>query len=144
MSTSIVAAAVLAVVIVTRLVWVMGFNTPCARSSRGSVSLRGIRRARRPSAKGGFLIAWCGMRGIVTLAAAFALPQGFPYRDLILLTSFGVVLGTLVIQGLTLRPLVLWLALDDGDPVGHEVGWARRAAFPCRAGVYRRQHLGRG
>ncbi len=69
------------------------------------------------------------MRGIVTLAAAFALPEQFPYRDLILLTAFGVVLGTLVIQGLTLRPLVQWLAMDDGDPVGHEMGWARRAAF---------------
>jgi CPA1 family monovalent cation:H+ antiporter len=83
----------------------------------------------RPSVKSGFLIAWCGMRGIVTLAAAFALPEGFPYRDLILLTAFGVVLGTLVIQGLTLRPLVEWLAVEDGDPVRHEVGWARRAAF---------------
>ena len=38
-------------------------------------------------------------------------------------------LGTLVLQGLTLRPLIAWLALDDGDPVAHEVGWARRAAF---------------
>ncbi len=83
----------------------------------------------RPSAKGGFLISWCGMRGIVTLATAFALPEQFPFRDLILLTAFGVVLGTLVIQGLTLRPLIAWLALDDGDPVAHEVGWARRAAF---------------
>jgi NhaP-type Na+/H+ or K+/H+ antiporter len=46
------------------------------------------------------------MRGIVTLAAAFALPEGFPYRDLMLLTAFAVVLGSLVIQGLTLRPLI--------------------------------------
>ena len=83
----------------------------------------------RPSARGGFLISWRGMRGIVTLATAFALPEQFPFRDLILLTAFGVVLGTLVIQGLTLRPLIAWLALDDGDPLKHEVGWARRAAF---------------
>ncbi len=125
----LVAAAVLAAVIVTRLVWVMGYNAVLRlkivrfgfNPRRASLS--------RPNAKSGFLIAWCGMRGIVTLAAAFALPEGFPYRDLILLTAFGVVLGTLVIQGLTLRPLVAWLALDDGDPVGHEVGWARRAAF---------------
>lgn len=50
---------------------------------------------RTPSIKSSLLIVWCGMRGIVTLAAASALPMGFPYRDLILLTAFGVVLGTL-------------------------------------------------
>lgn len=125
----IVAAAVLAAVIVSRIVWVMSFNTVW----RLTIAHYGYhpRRAllNRPSLKGGVLISWCGMRGIVTLAAAFALPQGFPYRDLILLTAFGVVVGTLVIQGLTLRPLVQRLAMDDGDPVGHEMGWARRAAF---------------
>jgi CPA1 family monovalent cation:H+ antiporter len=69
------------------------------------------------------------MRGIVTLAAAFALPEQFPYRDLILLTAFGVVLGTLIVQGLTLRPLVTRLALDDGDPVAREIRHARGAAY---------------
>ncbi|RTL51716.1 MAG: sodium:proton antiporter [Bradyrhizobiaceae bacterium] len=125
----IVAAAVLAAVIVTRIVWVMSFNV----AWRLVIAYYGYHPRRpqlnRPSAKGGLLISWCGMRGIVTLAAAFALPEEFPYRDLILLTAFGVVLGTLVIQGLTLRPLVRMLAMDDGDPVGHEMGWARRAAF---------------
>ncbi len=125
----IVAAAVLAAVIVTRIVWVVSFNAVW----RLSIAHYGYHPRRpllsRPHVKSGMLISWCGMRGIVTLAAAFALPQGFPYRELILLTAFGVVLGTLVIQGLTLRPLVRWLAMDDGDPVGHEMGWARRAAF---------------
>lgn len=125
----IVAAAVLAVVILTRIVWVMGYYT-LMRAIISRFRIKPRRDSLRPpSVKGGVMISWCGMRGIVTLAAAFALPVGFPYRDLILLTAFGVVLGTLVIQGLTLRPLVAWLALDDGDPVGHEVGWARRAAF---------------
>ena len=56
------------------------------------------------------VVGWCGMRGIVTLAAALALPTGgradppFPYRDLVLFTAFAVVLGTLVVQGMTLRP----------------------------------------
>jgi monovalent cation/hydrogen antiporter len=58
------------------------------------------------------------MRGIVTLAAALALPDGspsqaFPYRDLIILCAFCVVLFTLVVQGMTLRPLLLWLRLGD-------------------------------
>ena len=48
------------------------------------------------------LIGWCGMRGLVTLATAFALPADFPQRDLIVLTAFAVVLATLVVQGLTL------------------------------------------
>jgi CPA1 family monovalent cation:H+ antiporter len=70
----------------------------------------------------------------VTLAAALALPthingNPFPFRDLIVLTAFAVVLGTLVIQGLTLRPLLLWLDLRDDDPVGHEVGLARARAL---------------
>jgi hypothetical protein len=69
------------------------------------------------------------MRGIVTLAAAFALPEAFPYRDLILLTAFCVVLGTMVIQGLTLSPLIQRLNFDEYDPVAHEVAQARVAAY---------------
>ena len=69
------------------------------------------------------------MRGIVTLAAAFALPDGFPYRDLILFTAFAVVIGTLVIQGVTLRPLILALRLKQDDFVANEVARARAVAF---------------
>jgi CPA1 family monovalent cation:H+ antiporter len=69
------------------------------------------------------------MRGIVSLAAALALPPACPYRDLILLTTFSVVLGTLVIQGLTLKPLLRALNLHDDDPVGREVRTARIRAL---------------
>ena len=75
------------------------------------------------------------MRGIVTLAAAFSIPEvmrdgsPFPYRDLILFTAFAVVFGTLVLQGLTLRPLILWLGLSDDDPVGREVRHGRVEAY---------------
>jgi NhaP-type Na+/H+ or K+/H+ antiporter len=82
-----------------------------------------------PTLKGGVVISWCGMRGIVTLAAAFALPESFPYRDLILLTAFAVVLGTLVIQGLTLRPLILALHLKEDNLVAMEVARARRITY---------------
>ncbi|RYZ04878.1 MAG: sodium:proton antiporter [Myxococcales bacterium] len=77
------------------------------------------------------VIGWCGMRGIVTLAAALALPAGnaasstFPYRDLILFSAFSVVLGTLVVQGMTLRPLMKALALKDDGTVEREVESAR-------------------
>jgi len=80
----------------------------------------------RPSVGSGLVIAWAGMRGIVTLAAALALPEGFPGRDLIVLTAFLVVLGTLLIQGFTLKPLLRALNLRDGDPVGREEHLARQ------------------
>jgi CPA1 family monovalent cation:H+ antiporter len=80
------------------------------------------------------IISWSGMRGIVSLAAALALPTGpsggaFPFRELIVLTAFAVVLGTLVIQGLTLKPLLKVLNLHDDDPVGQEVALARERAL---------------
>ena len=62
-----------------------------------------------------------------------ALPAVFPFRDLIVLTAFSVVLGTLALQGLTLGPLLRALDLRDDDPVGHEVGAARERAL--RAGL---------
>jgi CPA1 family monovalent cation:H+ antiporter len=89
----------------------------------------------RPSVGSGLIISWAGMRGIVSLAAALALPVGFPFRDLIAFTAFSVVLGTLVLQGLTLGPLLRALVLRDDDPVGHEVTAARERAL--RAGLER-------
>src|SRR6185295_5016649 len=73
----------------------------------------------------GVLVSWCGMRGLVTLATAFALPPGFPGRDLIVLCAFCVVLGTLVIQGFTLRPLLHWLDFKDDGTVERELSAAR-------------------
>jgi NhaP-type Na+/H+ or K+/H+ antiporter len=57
------------------------------------------------------------------------LPSDFPHRDLIVLAAFSVVLGTLVIQGLTLKPLLRVLDLTDDDPVGQEVRMARGRAL---------------
>ena len=61
------------------------------------------------------------MRGLITLATAFALPQQFPGRDLI------VVLGTLVIQGFTLRPLMRLLRFENDGAVERELSRARVA-----------------
>ena len=123
-----VAACVLATVILARIVWVMSYGL----ALRLTIARRGFHPRRpmaAPTLRGGIVVSWCGMRGIVTLAAAYALPLGFPYRDLILLTAFAVVLGTLVIQGLTLRPLIAALQLKDDDPVAAEVGRARAVAY---------------
>jgi NhaP-type Na+/H+ or K+/H+ antiporter len=65
------------------------------------------------------------MRGIVTLATAYALPAGFPHRDLALLCAFTVVVGTLVLQGLTLRPLIHILRLTGDGTVEREVRGAQ-------------------
>jgi monovalent cation/hydrogen antiporter len=127
-----VAGAVLLTVIVVRIAWVM---------LHASVALWKVRRfgfhPRRPiqppTRAGGIVISWAGMRGIITLAAALAIPETihgepFPFRGLIVLTAFSVVLGTLVLQGLTLRPLIQALDLEDDDPVGREVEEARSRA----------------
>ena len=124
---AVAAGAICATVIVVRIFWVTIY-TAVARWG-GS----------RISARAAMVVAWCGMRGIVTLAAALALPVGgggrppFPFRDFILFTAFCVVLGTLVVQGLTLRPLMHWLGLRDDGSVDREVRLAR--AETTRAGL---------
>ncbi len=125
---SIVAAAVLVTVILARLVWVMSYNT-LMRATLTRFGRRTDLLRMPPTLQGGVVVSWCGMRGIVTLAAAFALPEEFPHRDLMLLTAFAVVLGTLVIQGLTLRPLIALLNLRDDNPVAREISHARAVAY---------------
>jgi len=129
----LIAAAVLATLIVIRFAWVMSYITVIDWRLRRVGGQRG-RRMMLPSFRGGLVVSWCGMRGIVTLVAALALPNGeqgadFPFRDLIVFVAFCVVLGTLLIQGLTLRSLVLRLNLSDDDPVGREVNSGRRVAY---------------
>jgi CPA1 family monovalent cation:H+ antiporter len=122
----VAAVAILAAVMVIRIAWVMVY----AATARW----RGERIGTGEAA----VIAWCGMRGIVTLAAALALPDGgseaaFPYRDFILLAAFCVVLGTLVVQGMTVRPLMRLLRLRDDGTVDREVRLARTET--ARAGL---------
>jgi Na+/H+ antiporter len=123
-----VAGAVLATVIIVRLAWHMTFNA-ITQWRHNRVGFNPPRPMLRPSFASGLIISWSGMRGIVSLAAALALPGGFPYRDLIVFTAFIVVLGTLVIQGTTLKPLLNWLNLRDDDPVGRELRAARARAL---------------
>jgi CPA1 family monovalent cation:H+ antiporter len=80
------------------------------------------------------IVAWTGMRGVVSLAAAMALPlttqdgSPFPDRDLIVFLSFVVILATLVAQGLSLPPLIRWLKIEDDDSREKEEREARLAA----------------
>jgi CPA1 family monovalent cation:H+ antiporter len=123
-----VSGAVLLTVIVVRLAWHMPFNAVLRWRNRW-FGFHPPRPMLRPTIGSGLIISWAGMRGIVSLAAAMALPPAFPYRDLIVLTAFPVVLGTLAIQGLTLKPLLRALDLHDDDPVGREPSAAREHAL---------------
>lgn len=115
------AATVLGAAVAARLAWVLGCYV-AAGTGRPDASARGA-----------LAISWCGMRGIVTLAAALALPIGFPRRDELVLAAFCVVLGTLVVQGLTLRPLLRLLALPPDASVEQEIALGR--AETARAAI---------
>jgi Na+/H+ antiporter len=129
---AIFAAVVCVMVILARIAWVTGAAAFSRWRCRPKLDgTPGPKDAVALSPRGAAVVGWCGMRGTVTLAAALALPTGadgvapFPYRDLILVTAFGVVLGTLVLQGLTLRPLMMHLRLEDDGSVDREVRLAR-------------------
>ncbi len=113
------AALVILAVICIRLVVVLSFSR--LQASRECFSCVPDRAAFGEA----FFVGWCGMRGFVTMAAAFALPQSFPHRDTVVLTAFSVVLATLVLQGLTLAPLVRFLRLDRTDDAMRELASAR-------------------
>lgn len=111
------AAAVSGVVILTRLVWF--FTTPYLIRL---LDRRPSQRARRVGARFRFVVAWSGMRGAVSLAAALALPlhtnagTPFPDRNLVIFLTFAVIFATLVAQGLSLPLLIRRLGLGaDGS-----------------------------
>ena len=113
------AGLVVACLIVVRMVWALVYNRLAHR-------FRSLRGDFEPSTlRHGILIGWCGMRGLVTLVAALALPADFSQRDLITLSAFAVVLGTLVVQGLTVTPLVRMLGLDGEDGLANELAQSR-------------------
>ena len=129
----VVAAVVLLTVIAARIAWVF-LHTSLVLWRIRRVGFRPPRPGMQPpSFSGALVVSWAGMRGIVTLAAALALPEetgggAFPFRGLIIVTAFAVVVGTLVIQGITLKPLLRRLHLEDDDLVEREVAEARGRA----------------
>ena len=134
----LLAGAVLLTVIVVRVVWHMSFNAVIRWRDR-RFGFRPPRPMLRPTVGSGLVISWAGMRGILSLAAALALPSSFPFRDVIVFTAFSVVVGTLVVHGLTLKPLLRALDLQDDDPVGHEVDVARERALSAALASIARQ-----
>lgn len=97
------ALAVTGVMILARFLWVF----PATYLPRLLPSLRA--RDPAPPLSAPMIIGWAGMRGVVSLAAALALPVGFPGRDFILITTFVAIAVTVLFQGGTLGLLVGWL-----------------------------------
>lgn len=112
--------ATLLAVIVLRLLWVFPARYVLLED-------RDIQEGHHPSWQQTTVLGWAGMRGVVTLAAAFAIPIGFPQRDLLVLVALVVTAGTLFIQGLSLPWLVRRLRVPAPDP--REDALARAALF---------------
>ncbi len=124
-----IAALVVAGVVIVRIAWVLIYNRLTKHVDRLRGDLEPATLAQ------GLVVGWCGMRGLVTLATAFALPGNFPQRDLIVLTAFSVVLATLVVQGMTLMPLIRWLKLDRCEDEDAELAAARVALADVALGT---------
>jgi CPA1 family monovalent cation:H+ antiporter len=122
------AALVLCAIVLVRFIWIFGSVWLPRLLSQA------FRRIDPASWRHTALIAWTGMRGADSLAAALSIPlslpdnQPFPGRDLILVLTFAVIFGTLILQGLTLSPLVKWLGVVDDHASDKEERLARLKA----------------
>jgi Na+/H+ antiporter len=127
-------------IILVRIVWVF----PAAYQPR-ALSRRRRERDPNPPWQNVAIIAWAGMRGVDSLAAALALPlmtaarSPFPGRDLILFLTFCIILVTLVLQGLSLGPLIRRLKLRKDD--GEEMEEVQARLQSTRAGSARLEEL---
>lgn len=123
------ALAVAAAVIGTRLVW-----TNTVPYLIRALDRRPQQRLRRVGARQRLPAAWAGFRGGISLAAALAVPltlvdgSPFPGRDLIIVVTFGVILVTLVVQGLTLPAVLRWARLPEDGAEADEEQLAQRVA----------------
>ncbi|MGA8995980.1 MAG: Na+/H+ antiporter [Nocardioidaceae bacterium] len=127
----------LVAVVLLRLLWVFPVGLLLVRSGEDRET------GQRPTWKHTAVVGWAGMRGVVTLAAAFAIPPTFEFRETLVLTALVVAAGTLLLQGSTLPSLVRWLRLSAPDP--REDALARAALFEkaSRAGLDRlEEHVG--
>ncbi|MFF3849560.1 Na+/H+ antiporter [Streptomyces sp. NPDC002328] len=128
------AVAIFLVVVATRFLWVY----PATFLPR-LLSARIRAREENPTWRGPIVIAWAGMRGVVSLAIAFSIPltadhgeEPFPHRNLILFLTFTTVIGTLVVQGLSLPPLIRLLKFPEADPQAATLAEANAQAQASR------------
>ncbi|MDB5315011.1 MAG: uncharacterized protein JWO24_855 [Rhodospirillales bacterium] len=113
-------AGISLVLIVSRFVWII----PAVWLPRLIPSVR--RADPRPPFSHTIVLSWAGMRGVVSLAAALALPIGFPARDLLIFLAFGAILATLVVQGTTLEWVIKRVGVEEQRKT--RMGWEEAAA----------------
>ncbi|PSM38426.1 Na+/H+ antiporter [Streptomyces dioscori] len=136
------AVALFVIVVATRFAWVY----PATYLPR-LLSARIRKREENPTWKGSFVISWAGMRGVVSLAIAFSIPltaeggEDFPGRNMILFLTFTTVIGTLVVQGLSLPPLIRLLKLPGRDQQAETLAEANAQAQASRAAERRLEEL---
>ena len=124
-------AATLVAVVVLRLLWVFPARYLLVRTEPDPAT------GRKPPAAYTFILGWAGMRGVVTLAAAFVIPEDAPYREILLLIAFTVVAGTLLLQGLTLPWFARRLKVPSPDPAADALARATLLQQASKAGFAR-------
>ncbi len=122
-------------VIVLRLVWVFPARFLLVRPHSDPLT------GQSPSWRSTLLVGWAGMRGVVTLAAAFVIPEDTPHRDLLLLAAFTVAAGTLFVQGLSLPWLARALKVRPPDPAADALARANVLHQASLSGLARLEEL---
>jgi len=118
----------LVAVIALRLVWVFPARYLIVRPSADPDT------GQAPPPAYTFLLGWAGMRGVVTLAAAFIIPEDTTHREVLLLVAFTVVAGTLLIQGLSLPIIARRLRVPSPDPMDDALARATLLQQASKAG----------
>lgn len=126
-----VCAATLGGVVVLRMVWMLAARLLLSRRQERLI----------PDWRYSVLLGWAGMRGVVTLAAAFVIPPETPHRDVLLMAAFVVTAGTLFLQGLTLPGLARRLRLPSPDPMADALSRANVMHQASLAGLKRLEAL---
>jgi len=123
-----VCLATLAAVVVLRLAWVFPVRYLLIRPGPDPAT------GRRPPPSYTFLIGWAGMRGVVTLAAAFVIPESAVHREVLLMIAFTVVAGTLLLQGMSLGWIARRLRVPAPDPMDDALARATLLQQASKAG----------
>ena len=131
---ALICALTLVTVIVLRLVWVFVSRYLLIRPGPDETG-------KVPPWTYTFLIGWAGMRGVVTLAAAFVIPSGMAHREVLLLIAFTVTAGTLFLQGLTLPWVARVLRVPAPDPGADALARANLLHQASLAGLARLDQL---
>jgi CPA1 family monovalent cation:H+ antiporter len=128
---------IVAAVLLARFAWVFGSEAVLTSLRRA-----GLGRARPLGWRQAGVLGWAGMRGVVTLAVALALPEEMPGRDLMLVAAFAVILVTVIVQGSSLGRVIALVEPRDEDPpakidlAGAEAAMAKAKAAAVEVQAY--------